>query len=132
MIEPSQKIKKFISNLCVKIDFQSNFSTNEDLLDYRELREASLILRNISFTFVTKVGTKEGSHEPRVIVDELLVNGLGSNIEFAVPNSGLFIREVQTFLDVSKDYFMSNVISLLEDFKEPIQKSLDKLINDLS
>lgn len=59
------------------------------------------------------------------------MNGLGSNLNFGLQNSGLFIREVQNLFNVSKDYFMQNIIALLEDFKEPMQASLDRFSESL-
>jgi hypothetical protein len=69
LIEPSQKIKVFISNLCVRMDFISNFSTQADLLDYHEIKEASLELKNISLTFIVKLEAQNDTKSMRIIVD---------------------------------------------------------------
>ncbi len=38
---------------------------------------------------------------------------------------------MQNLFNVSKDYVMLNIISLLEDFKEPMQMSLNKFTDTL-
>ncbi len=90
------------------------------MLAYREIRKVIIDVKNISMTVSVKVTIKENSHSPRILIDQILVNGLGSNINFGLENSGLFIREVQNLFNVSKEYIMLNIISLLEDFKEPM------------
>jgi len=55
LIEPSQKIKVFISNLCFRLDFISHFSMNPDFLPYDERRNASLNVKNMSLTFIFKL-----------------------------------------------------------------------------
>ena len=55
LIEPSQKIKVFVSNLCFRLDFVSHFSMNPEFLPYEEWRNASLQVRNMSLTLNFKI-----------------------------------------------------------------------------
>ena len=52
LIEPSQKVKMYFSNLNLKMSFVSNFSSNQHILEYREIRNCNLSVKNISFTVV--------------------------------------------------------------------------------
>lgn len=113
-------MKLHISNLCFKLDFRSDFSINKELIDYTELRNVVSTYSNISLTLVAKLNIWDDTKGLRVIIDQLIVNGKGSDLNFYPRQSGLFINEVERFFDDSRDFIMANLIIWLEDFRDPI------------
>eukprot|EP00347_Sterkiella_histriomuscorum_P006417 403352851 len=129
LIEPSQKLKMHISNLCYRIDFQSFFMTNEDLFEYVERRNASIQYNNISVTVVSKLSLWNDTKALKVIIDQIVVNGKGDNIILTPEAPGFFINEFERFFDDSKNYIMQNIIQWMADFKAPIQYYVDDVLN---
>ena len=82
----------YFSNLNFNLTFVSNFHTNPQILNYTEVRDAAIGFTNISLTIVYQLTIKDETKGLNIKIDQILINGLGSNLNFTHEKDGIFIN----------------------------------------
>ena len=105
LIEPSQRIKIHISNFHTKIRFESNFTTNQGLLAYEEIKPAELTLSNVSLTVTFKLDRLlKHNNGLNVTLDQIQINAKSDKIDLVCYDTGIFINEIIKLFDDFKDF----------------------------
>ncbi|CDW71444.1 UNKNOWN [Stylonychia lemnae] len=131
LIEPSQRIKIHVSNFHARITFVSNFTTNQDLLPYTELRDVELRLANVSLTITIRLNTSD-AFALNLKVEQIQINAKSSDVNLICPEQGIFMNEVSKFFEDSKDFTLQNINQWLTDVNTLIQNKVDLLMSIIS